>query len=174
MTIITISGTPGSGKSTVAEILKEKIGIKYIYSGEIFRKQAEKYEMTLEEFGKYCEENSEVDKELDKKQVEILKRGNVILEGRLAGWLAYKNKIDAFKVFLDAEVDVRTKRIMKRENGDFEKRKREMIKRENSEKTRYKNYYDIDISDKSIYDMVIGTGKKKPDEIVKEIISNMS
>jgi len=170
MTTITISGTPGSGKSTVAEILKEKLELKYVYSGKLFREEAEKYNMTLEEFGKYCEENSKIDKELDKKQVEILKKGNVLLEGRLAGWLAYKNNIPALKIFLDTNIDIRTKRIIKRESGDFQKKKKEMIKREKSEKARYKKYYDIDLEDKSVYDMIIDTGNKKPDEIAKDII----
>jgi len=74
MTTITISGTPGSGKSTVADLLEEKTGIKYVYSGMLFRELAEKHKMTLEEFGKYCEENSEIDKELDDRQLEILKK----------------------------------------------------------------------------------------------------
>ena len=54
--------------------------------------------MSLEKFGKYCEKNKEIDQELDNNQLNILKKGNVILEGRLAGWLAYKNKIPALKL----------------------------------------------------------------------------
>ncbi len=169
--IITISGTPGSGKSTVAKKLKERLGFEYIYSGEIFRKLAKEHKMTLEEFGKYCEENSNIDRKLDEKQVEILKsKDDIILEGRLSGWLAFKNNIDAIKVFLDAGIDIRTKRIIKREDGSFEKRKKEMLKREKSEKTRYKNYYGIDLDNTSIYDIVIDTKEKNPEEIVDLIV----
>ena len=71
MVTITISGTPGSGKSTVAKILEKKLGIKYIYSGLIFRQLAEEHNMELEKFGKYCEQNSEIDKELDARQLDI-------------------------------------------------------------------------------------------------------
>jgi len=172
--IITISGTPGSGKSTVAKKLKKRLGFEYIYSGKIFRELALKHDMTLEEFGRYCEENKEIDKELDEKQVEILKtKDDIILEGRLSGWLSYKNDIDALKIFLDANIDVRTKRIIKREDGSFKKTKNEINKREKSEKTRYKNYYGIDLDDTSIYDTVIDTENKKPEEIVDLIISKM-
>ena len=173
MVVITISGTPGSGKSTVAELLKEKLGLKYVYSGMIFREQAEKHKMTLEEFGRYCEQNSKVDRELDEQQVEILKQGDVILEGRLAGWLAYRNNIPAFKVMLDTNVDTRAGRIVKRENGDVEKRKKEINKREQSEAKRYKNYYDIDLKDTSIYDLVVDSGDKTPEEIVDLICSKL-
>ncbi len=173
MTVITISGNPGSGKSTVAKLLEEKLNIKYIYSGMIFRELAKEYKMSLEEFGKYCEEHKNIDVELDNRQLEILKNGNVILEGRLAGWLAYKNKIPAFKVSIIADLDIRVKRVVNREKGDIKKRKKEIIEREKSESTRYKKYYNIDLKDNSIYDLVIDSGDKTPEEIVDVILKKM-
>ncbi len=170
---ITISGNPGSGKSTVAELLGDRLGIKYIYSGMIFREEAKKYNMTLEEFGIYCEENSEVDKELDNRQLEILKKGDIILEGRLAGWIAYRNKIPAFKVALNTDLEIRAKRIVNREQGNIEKRKKEILERERSEATRYKKHYNIDLNDASIYDVVIDSGDKTPEEIVEIIVKKL-
>jgi CMP/dCMP kinase len=173
MTVITISGKPGSGKSTVANLLHEKLRIPYVYSGMIFRESAKEHNMSLEEFGKYCEKNSNVDKELDKKQVNILKKGNVILEGRLSGWLAYKNNISSFKVFIDADIKTRSNRIVNRENGDLKKRQKEIIERERSESARYKNYYNINIDDTSIYDFVVDSGNKTPQEIVNLILEKL-
>jgi predicted cytidylate kinase len=173
MTTITISGNPGSGKSTVAKLLEKKLGIKYIYSGMIFRELAEKYDMTLEEFGKYCEENSEIDKELDDRQLEILKKGNVILEGRLAGWLAHRNNISAFKIAIVTDINIRAERIVNREKGSVEVRKEEILERERSENTRYKKYYNIDLKDTSIYDIVIDSGDKSPEEILNLIIQKL-
>ena len=170
---ITISGNPGSGKSTVAELLEKKLGINYVYSGMIFRELADKYNMNLEEFGKYCEENSDIDKELDDRQLEILKKGNVILEGRLAGWLAHSNNIYAFKVAIIADIDIRAKRIVNREKGSVDKRKKEILERERSENTRYKKYYNFDLKDISIYDIVIDSGDKNPEEIVDIIIQKL-
>lgn len=173
MVTITISGTPGSGKSTVGELLEKKLGIKYIYSGLLFRKQAEKYNMPLEKFGKYCEQHREIDNELDEHQIKLLKKGNIILEGRLAGWLAHRNNISAFKVLLDTDINTRAKRIVNREKGSIEQRKKEIIERERSESFRYKKYYDIDLKDTSIYDIVVDTGDIKSDEITNIIIKNM-
>jgi predicted cytidylate kinase len=173
MVTITISGTPGSGKSTVAKLLEDKLGLKYVYSGQIFREMAKKYNMSLEEFGKFCEENSEIDKELDSRQLEILRKGEIILEGRLAGWLAHLNNINAFKVALIADLDTRSERIVKREKGSVEKRKKEILERERSEVLRYKNYYNIDVKDISIYDIVIDSGDKTPEEIVDIIIGKL-
>lgn len=173
MVTITISGTPGSGKSTVAEILKQKLDFEYVYSGMIFRKLAEEHHMSLSEFGKYCEKNPKIDKKLDEKQIQFLKKDDIIVEGRLAGWLAYKNSISALKVMLDADVETRAKRIVKREQGDINKKKEEMLIREESERKRYKKYYNIDIKDKSIYDIVINTADKTPEEIVEIILKKM-
>jgi len=166
MVTITISGTPGSGKSTVGRLLSEKIGLKYIYSGDLFRKTAKKYNMSLEEFGSYCETHKEVDKELDDYQLEILRNGNVIVEGRIAGWIAHRNNIPALKVILDADIETRVGRIVNRESGDVEKRKQEMLNREKNEALRYKNYYNIDLKDDSIYDLIIDSADKTPDEIL--------
>ncbi len=173
MATITISGFPGTGTTTIAKLLEKKLGLKYVYSGDIFRKMAKKYKMSLEEFGNYCERHRDVDEQLDRYQLEILQKGNVIVEGRMAGWLAHRNHIPSTKVLLEADLETRASRIVKREKGDIEKRKKEILKRENSEATRYKKYYNIDLDDTSIYDLVIDSSDKKPDEIVEIIIKEI-
>ena len=173
MTVVTISGLPGSGTTTVAKLLEKKTGITYVYSGDIFRKMARKHNMSLEDFGRYCENHKEVDEELDRYQLEILEKGNVILEGRISGWIAHRNAIDSLKVVLEADLEIRVERIIKREKGDFKKRKHEIVEREKSEATRYKKYYDVDVSDTSIYDLVIDSSDKTPEEIVEIIFKEI-
>jgi predicted cytidylate kinase len=173
MTIITISGLPGAGTTTIATLLEKNLELKYVYSGDIFRKMAGKYNMSLEEFGSYCERHKEVDEQLDRYQLEILQKGNAIVEGRISGWLAHRNHITSTKVLLEADLETRASRIVKRENGDIEKRKKEILKRENSEATRYKKYYNIDLDDTSIYDLVVDSSDKTPDEIVDIIIKEI-
>ncbi len=170
MVTITISGLPGTGKTTIARLLEKHLGLRYVYSGEIFRKLAKKHKMSLEEFGRYCESHREIDEELDQYQLNILRQGNVIVEGRISGWLAYRNHIPAVKVLLQADIGIRAGRIVKREQGDIQKRKQEILRREKSEASRYKNYYGIEISDTSIYDIIIDTGDKTPTEILGSIL----
>ena len=153
--------------------IEQKLKKRYIYSGEIFRETAKKYNMSLEEFGIFCENNEEIDKNLDDKQLKILKKGNIILEGRLAGWIAYRNKISALKILIIADLETRAGRIVKREKGHIQKRKKEILKREKSETIRYKTYYDINLSDTSIYDLVIDTSDKNPNEIIDIIIKEI-
>ncbi len=173
MTVVTISGLPGSGTTTVAKLLEKKTGITYVYSGDIFRKMAKKHNMSLEDFGRYCEKHNEVDEELDRYQLEILKKGNVILEGRISGWIAYRNHIESLKVMVEADLKTRVQRIINREKGEFKKRKHEIIKREKSEAFRYKKFYNIDVNDKSIYDLVIDSSDKTPEEIIRIIVKEI-
>jgi predicted cytidylate kinase len=173
MTIITISGLPGTGTTTIATLLKKKIHLPYVYTGDIFRRLAQQHNLTLEAFGAYAENHPEVDRELDAQQLDILTKGNVILEGRLAGWIAYQNKITAVKIMLIADISIRAQRIVNREGGSIEERIKEIRKREHSENNRYMKYYKIDATDLSIYDIVIDTSKLAPEKIVDKILDEI-
>jgi cytidylate kinase len=63
--------------------------------------------------------------------------------------------------------------VVNREKGDAKKRKKEIVTREKSEANRYKKYYNIDLKDKSIYDVVIDSGSKTPEEIADIIIKKI-
>lgn len=168
--IITISGLPGSGKTTVAEILKGQLGIRYISTGHIFREKAKQANMSLSDFSKLAEQNPEIDEEIDAAQKEILLHDNVILEGRLAGWIAYKNKLPSLKVWLECDPEVRIRRIVDREGDTFEKKRNETGKREKSEKERYQKMYNIELTNTDIYDIVINTANQKPSEIARVVM----
>ena len=173
MTVVTLSGLPGTGKTTVAQLLHKKLAVRYVYSGEIFRSLAQKHGMSLEQFGLYCEQHPEVDRELDEYQVQVLKQGDVLLEGRIAGWLAVRNHIPAFKVLLTADFDTRVARIVKRESGEHARRRQEIEARERSEAARYKKFYGIDVSDTSIYDVIVDTSPLAPEEIADRILASI-
>ena len=168
---ITISGPPGSGKTTVAGILAQKLGFKLVSGGYIFREMAKEHSMDIVEFSKYAENNWDVDREIDRRLVEIAKENNnVIIDSRLSGWLAYLNRIPAFKVYLKASLPVRIERIGKREGGELEKIREETIYREKSEKLRYRKIYNINFEDLSIYDLIVDSDNLTPEEIAKIIM----
>ena len=168
--IITISGLPGSGKTTIAEILKGQLGMRFISTGYIFREKAKKAHMSLSNFSDLAEQNPDIDREIDAAQKEILLHDNVILEGRLAGWIAYRNNLPSLKIWLDCTQETRIKRIVNREGDNIEIKRDETLKREQSEKDRYQKMYAIDLTNTDIYDLVINTENKKPSEIVRIIM----
>ena len=69
--IITIGGTAGSGTTTAAKVLSEKLNIPFVSAGGIFREMAAERGMTPVEFGKFAENNTDIDKEIDNRQAKL-------------------------------------------------------------------------------------------------------
>ena len=158
--IITIGGLPGTGTTTIAKMIAEKYNLKHVCAGFIFREMAKEMGMDLQEFSKYAEEHEEIDKEVDRRQVELARQGNIILEGRLAAWMLLRNGIKPdLTIWFKAPLEVRAERISKREDMDKDTALKKMIDREKSEKKRYKEIYNIDLDDLSVYDLIIDTSK---------------
>ncbi|NHJ12549.1 MAG: cytidylate kinase [Candidatus Thorarchaeota archaeon] len=155
--VIAIGGLHGTGKSSVSERISKEFGLRRVSAGVIFRRLAHERGLTLEEFSRVAEGDEEIDKLLDDTLREEAGRGNVILDGQLAAWMA-GNHAD-FKVLLTAPLEMRIKRISERDGTDYEYARRETITREGSEKARYLEYYGVDLSDKSIYDLILNTEK---------------
>ncbi|MDV0446738.1 Cytidylate kinase [Methanosarcinaceae archaeon Ag5] len=173
--IITLSGLPGTGTSTVATIIKERSGMDFISSGEIFRGLAKEMNLSLAEFGVLAETDPSVDLKIDVRQQELSKtRDNLILEGRLAGHMsaAAPPGKTVLRVCLKAPIETRVRRIMTREGtSSFKFEMDKTIERENSENTRYQKYYKININDLSVYDLVIDTDRLLPETIADIIMT---
>lgn len=160
--ILTISGPPGSGKSTLSKILSAKLGMELISMGDIFRKCAEDRCMCLAEYGMLAKSCDDIDREIDDMQKKIAReKDNIVLEGRLSGFL-----VDAdLKVWLKAPLEIRAERIAMRENKSVSVAIAETSEREECERERYINYYAIDIKDLSVYDLVIDSSRLSPENI---------
>jgi cytidylate kinase len=126
--------------------------------------------MTLAEFNALAQRDPEVDRELDERQLEYLVRGGVILEGRLSGWLAHRNGIPAFKVWLVASEDERVRRLVERDGGDAQTQAEAMADRVTREQDRYRRYYGADLGDLDIYDVVLDSTATPPDELRDRVL----
>ncbi len=166
--IVTISGESGSGKTTAGELLAKNLGYKFYSGGYFFRKKAEEYGMDLMVFSRYAEKHPEIDIEEDNLISDFLKSNkNIVFESRLSGYLASKNNIPAFRVYLNASLNTRIKRLMQRDNNIS---RQSIIERERSEISRYMEFYGIDYRVMSYYNFIIDTDVYKPEEIVNNII----
>jgi predicted cytidylate kinase len=171
---ITISGPPGSGKTTACKKLSERLGMEAVVFGEFFRNLAKERGMTLAEFGRLAETDPSIDKMIDEMILDVARqRPSVILESRLAAHMLTKNTIPAFRIYLVASPEVRIMRVGVREGESFEDVHRHTIERQSSEAKRYKAYYDIDIEDKSVYDLVLDTDYMDPDQVTEAILKRI-
>ncbi len=153
--IITISGAPGTGTTTLARGLASEFGLRWVNSGELFRKIASEKNISVREMNRMAEKGPEIDYLIDDAQKISAKDGSGIFEGRLSGHLLPAD----LKVLLKTDLRIRSERIAKRESKLLEDAIAETRAREESEARRYKKYYNIDISDFSVYDLVVDTGR---------------
>ena len=171
---ISISGPPGSGKTTVCMLVADDLGYDHVLVGQVFRQMAMERKMDLEAFGGLAEEDETIDRELDERMLRLARANeNIVLEGRLTGAMLKSKKVDVFAVFVTADERVRAERIARRESKDVDLVLREILARERSEKKRYLAYYGINPYDKSIYDMWLDSTKMSAEDIARIITQRL-
>ncbi|MFW5928801.1 MAG: (d)CMP kinase [Halobacteriota archaeon] len=162
--IVTVSGLPGSGTTTLAKRLSDAYDLEYVSGGDVFREEAERRGVSVGEFNLMVEEEPEIDRELDERQTEIAReRDDVLLESRLAGHMAGEHA--DLRVWLKASEDVRAERVAERESVSVEDALLKSREREASEAKRYMELYDIDVSDLGVYDLVVDTERWDADGV---------
>ncbi|MGH9136255.1 MAG: (d)CMP kinase [Acidimicrobiales bacterium] len=169
--LVTVSGLPGSGTSTVATRLAAALGLAHLDGGTVFRGMAAEHAMTLEAFGAYAETHADIDIELDSRLAARARAGDVVLESRLAGWIATLEGLPALRVWIDADEGERARRVARRDRVDEEAALAANRAREASERRRYQAIYEIDLDDRSIYDLVLDSTTARPDELVEAVLA---
>ena len=170
--LITVSGPPGSGKSTTAAALADAFDLDHVSGGDIFRELAAERGLSALELNKQAEEDDQIDRDLDRRLREIAAtRDELVLESRLAGWMAGEHA--DFRVWLDAPLSVRAERIADRENKSVELARKETGERSESEARRYLEYYDIDIEELTIYDLAVNTARLSPEAVIDVILTTV-
>ena len=163
--LLTVSGPPGVGKSTLALGLAERFGYKHVSGGDIFRALADERDLSLAELNEMAEDDPQIDRDLDRRLRSTARdRDDLVLESRLAGWMA--GEYADLKVWLDAPLSVRAERIADREGKTVAEAREETSAREESESARYEAYYGIDFSETSIYDLSINTARWSADAVL--------
>lgn len=163
--IISISGAPGSGKTTIAKKLAAKLGWPRYYMGELRRQAAKKRNLTLTEYNKLGETDPRTDLEVDEYQKKLGQtKDNFIIEGRTS-WHFIPHSI---KIYIDVAAKTGAERIFKElKNKNSRNEDRDLKtpadvlksnkKRLASDKKRYKKYFNINADDKKNYDLIIDT-----------------
>jgi cytidylate kinase len=177
--IITISGLPGSGKSSTANKVAEILNYSRFSSGDFMRKIAIQKGISLNELSKIAEnDNGIIDNKIDDEVSKLNNTEKIVVDSRLA-FHFLKN---SFKVFLDLAPEISKNRVLENlknnplrlqsENAsNVEEIYEKIIERLNSEKKRYKELYNLDYTQKENFDLVIDTDKNNLEQVVEIIIT---
>jgi cytidylate kinase len=153
MGVITISGPTGSGKATVAKLLAKKLNRKYYSIGDFFRGKAREAGMDIKEFTEKA--SKEFHLEADNHVDELSKKGKIVIEGRLVGYMASGA---GFRIYLTAPLEVRAGRVAKRKGISVREAQKLVQVREEEHSRIFKDVYGLDVEKLDIYDLVLNTG----------------
>jgi len=176
--IITISGVPGSGKSTVGRIIAKKLGCKFFSIGDIRGEIAICHGITIDELNKIGETEEWTDRETDEYQKDLGKKEkNLVVEGRLS----FHFIPQSFKIFLYVEPTEAARRALKsRRNRTDEKLpktieevEKTLLRRLKSDKKRYQKYYGVDYTVSTNFDLFLNTTKMPILKVVAVILDKI-
>lgn len=169
--LVTLSGLPGSGTSTVARKVAAELGVEHLDGGTVFRTVAAEQGMSLAAYAALAEHDENIDRALDDRLTERAHRGDVLLESRLSGWLVTRAALAGLRVWIACDEVERARRVGGRDGHDVDEALAHNQQRERSERARYLGYYDIDLTDLSVYDLVLDSTDVGPEELVAAVVT---
>ena len=161
--IITIAGSPGSGKSSTAKAVAAALGFRHFSSGDLFRKLAAERGESIEAMNISAEVQRHIDLSVDNLLKEMyLSETKLVINSRMAWrWMP-----ESFKVFLVLDPDTAAKRIfdsLKKEGRQSEEAQSveevrlSVDRRFASEQRRYNALYGVNPTEPLNFDLVLNT-----------------
>lgn len=166
--IITLSGKPGSGKSSTAKELARLLDYKRRSAGGLMRKVATENDMSLEEMNAYASRHPEVDEKIDAYLKGLADEEDIVVDSRLGfHWIP-----DSFKVYLELDSEIAATRIFKDMQSNEDRSGESgmtineiwdhMQQRAANEKKRYQKLYKVNPFKASNFDLIIHTERNNP------------
>ncbi|MCY4152581.1 MAG: cytidylate kinase family protein [Aestuariivita sp.] len=174
---ITLAGSIGSGKSTVGQILAERLKCEFISIGKIFRSIGKSSNLDTLQTNLAAESNADIDRKVDDFIVQRAQSDTpFIMDSRMAWHFVPKS----LKVYLYASPKTAVNRVYTDKSRETEKYSSRgialdhILDRRKSELARYRRLYDVDIDDIDNYDLFVVTDGAKPTEIAQLILRCLS
>jgi cytidylate kinase len=163
--IVCISGLSGCGKNTVGAKVASKLKLRPVQMS--FKDEAARRGMTLMQLQELAGKDRKLDVELDAAITKEAEKGNCVVMTWLGPWTV---KNADLRVWLEVSEEERARRVAGRDRMSPEEARKHVHARDDDNRKRYKRYYGIDIDDRSIFDVVVNTGRFNPDQ-ASEIIA---
>jgi CMP/dCMP kinase len=177
---IVISGWPAVGKTTIACKLAEEFEIVMYNGGDIlkmFAKEDKGYSVKRDDWWdtteakKFMEERKSdpsFDKKVDKKLIEIVKKGGAVITSYTLPWLVLEESVIIIKFWLRGSPENRAKRMANRDGISFAEAKRITKLRDEENKRIYYRLYGFRFGeDLTVFDYVLNTDTLSLDSLVE-------
>ena len=177
---IVISGWPAVGKTTIACKLAEEFEIVMYNGGDILKMLAEEdkgYSVKRDDWWdtteakKFMEErrsDPSFDKKVDKKLIEIVKKGGAVITSYTLPWLVLEESVIIIKFWLRGSPENRAKRMANRDGISFAEAKRITKLRDEENKRIYYRLYGFRFGeDLTVFDYVLNTDTLSLDSLVE-------
>ena len=172
---IVISGPPAVGKTTVAKGLANEFNLIYLSGGDVLKDMAKEQGFEVDgndwwdtedgmKFLEQRETNSEFDKKVDEKLIDLFKKGGMVITSYTLPWLVD----DGIKIWLDASHDSSSKRMQNRDNMSSKEAFEVTKERYDKNKALYKKLYDFDFGeDISVFNKIINTDNLSAEQVIE-------
>jgi cytidylate kinase len=174
---IVVNGDLGSGKSTVSTLLAQRLGIRRISVGDLYREMARQRGVTALQLNLRAELDDKIDHYVDRLQSDIAMSGErLVVDSRLA-WFFFR---DALKVHLIIDPTVAASRVLGRPESSVEgyasvaEARERLAQRSESERVRFIDRYGADKTRLRNYDLVCDSTRATPEDIVARVVEALT
>ena len=141
--------------------------------GDFQREIAKEKGISIVELGELEKTDPSIDKMVDDMQKKLGQKDNFVIDA----WLAAFFIPDSIKIFLDADVKQRAKRLMENREAEHYKTLKDamnaMQQREETNRIRWKKFYGFDFMDKKNYNFFFDTTGKKSKDMVEIVYTKI-
>lgn len=171
---IIVSGSAGTGKSTLAKNLAQSLHFEYIGIGELQRK-FDSWQNRNDHQGA-IHRNQDHEKNIDRIIIDLAtKQSNIIIDSWLAGFLC-RNLVSTYRILtICSDLNMLINRIAKRDKLSLDKAKNYVEKRINENKHQWMRMYNtIDFWNPSYFHFIADTAKSSISDYVNLIIKDIT
>jgi len=172
--IITISGNSGSGKSTVALLLKQTLNYELFSVGAFVRSVAAERGLSIQNFHD-TNDALKVQDILKEKYAEISKGNNIIVDARTA-WIFIP---ESYKIYLHTSYPVSAQRLISDESRtdftalDIEAATKRLSLEDAKEVSYFNERFEVRYDSSDNYDLFLQSDELLPGEVHNLILKNL-